>query len=147
MTDFQENSLGEAIKASAGGAGEWSDPPKTDFEAIAKWALSGRVGASSKCIAQHMVGLPCDGSYPHDSGDFQRCEALLDAVPSLRKRLPEMAAVNQYWAALAPHWDDIRQSTDKTEAIRRIVRPIESADSRVVLLGEGVTMRFGSIRD
>jgi hypothetical protein len=114
-----------------------------DYHALAIWALGREVGASSKCIARHMLGLPTDGSYPHDSGDFGRCEALLGSVPELRARLPEMASVNSYWAAIVPHWDAIRDTPDTTAAIRAIIHPLQDKDQRVVRLGNGATLHFG----
>lgn len=107
------------------------------------WALGDGVGQSSKCIAQHLMGLKPNGSYPSDGGDFMRCEGLLDAVPEFRDRIGEMASVNAYWAALAPAWESIRQSSDKYEAIKRLTRPVEKGDPNVVRLGEGVLIRFG----
>lgn len=112
-----------------------------DYKAIATWAL-GRTGASAKCIARHLMGLSIDGSYPHDGGDFGRCEALLEAVPGLRDRLPEMAEVNQYWAALVPRWEEIRASKDQYRLIQSIVRPVQDADSNHIRLGDGISMTF-----
>lgn len=113
-----------------------------DYKAIATWALGG-TGASSKCIARHMMGLSTDGSYPLDGGDFGRCEALLDAVPELRQRLPEMAEVNRYWSALVPRWEEIRASKDQYPLIQSIVRPIQDADSNHIRIGDGISMTIG----
>ena len=114
-----------------------------DYRAIATWALGYSTGASAKCIAGHLMGLGVDGSYPHDGGDFDRCEKLLEVVPGLRDRLAEMASVNAYWAALVARWEDIRASSDKYALIQSIVRSVEDRDPRVVRLGDGVTMRMG----
>lgn len=113
-----------------------------EFKAVAVWALTGRTGMSSKAIAAHLLGLECDGSYPHDGGDFGRCEKLLEAVPSFRERLTEMTSVNKYWAAIAPRWGEIRSASDKYEKIKSITRPIEDEDLRVVRLSETVSIRF-----
>ena len=110
------------------------------FQQVAIWALTGSTGMSSKAIALHLLGLESDGSYPRDGGDFARCEGLLDAVPTFRARIGEMAEVNAYWAALAPKWEEIRVAADKSAAIAAIVRPIQDQDPRVVRLGPGVTM-------
>ena len=90
-----------------------------------------------------MMGLPTDGDYPRDGGDFGRCEGLLNSAPELRARIHEMATVNSYWAALAPQWDTIRQAEDKTAAIRAIIRPIQDKDRRIVRLASGATIEFG----
>ena len=117
-----------------------------DYRAIAEWALSGSTGMSSKCIITHMMGNRSDGSYPHDGGDFDRCERLLDTVPGLRVRLKEMAAVNKYWAALVPKWNEIKLSKDKYALISSITNPIEDGDSQVVRLDGGAIMRFGNVK-
>lgn len=116
-----------------------------ETRAIAAWALSGRTGASSQAMAAHLLGLKCDGSYPHDGGDFGRCEGLLDAVPSLRGRLGEMASLNAYWAALVPAWEEIRQAPegDRRSLIRRAIRPVEDKNPRFVRFASGGSMRFG----
>lgn len=116
-----------------------------DYKALAQWALGGSTGLSSKCIALHMCGLEANGHYPHDSGDFGRCETLLEAVPGLRERLDEMKGVNTYWAALVPRWEEIRTAPkdEQTDLIRSIVRPIQNADPRVITIGDGITMTIG----
>ncbi|QEL18769.1 hypothetical protein PX52LOC_05807 [Limnoglobus roseus] len=117
---------------------------------VLKWALTGHTGASSKCMAAHLTGNECDGSYPHDAGDFGRCAGLLDAAPELRPLLPKMAEVNRYWAALVPLWDSIEALSGdyrkQTDAISKAIRPIEDKDSGVVRLGKGATIRFGAIK-
>ena len=74
---------------------------------VLRWLLSGRVGLSSKAMAAHLCGFPCEGDYPIDPDDFNRCVMLLDAVPEARALLPKMAEVNRYWAALVSRWDEI----------------------------------------
>jgi len=114
-----------------------------DYKAIATWAVGRSTGASATCIARHMMGLKTDGSYPHDGGDFGRCEALLNAVPEFRERLIEMAEVNTYWAHLAPRWDEIKASKDQYRLIQSIVRPTEDKDPNHVRLSENMSMRIG----
>lgn len=113
-----------------------------EYRRLIEWALGDSTGMSAKCIARHMVGLPTDGSYPHDGGDFGRCEKLLDACPEFRERLPEMAKVNPYWAALVPRWGEIRAASDKYELIKSITLPVEKQDRSVVRLSENVSIRF-----
>lgn len=114
-----------------------------DYKSLAIWALGRHTGASAECIACHMIGIGERKDYPSDGGDFDRCEALLDAMPEFRARLPEMASVSPYWAALVARWEDIRRCDDKYAVIQSIVRPVEDADSSVIRLGEGVTLRRG----
>ncbi|MFG6083756.1 hypothetical protein ACEUZ9_005481 [Paracoccus litorisediminis] len=96
-------------------------PASIDLVDLAIWAL-GRNGASATCIARHMLGLETDGSVPYDSGDFGRCELLMEKVSGIRERLPEMAKVNRQWAALAPRWDEIKASTHRSRLIQSIIR-------------------------
>jgi uncharacterized protein (UPF0335 family) len=65
----------------------------------------------------------------------------------LRDRLPEMADVNAYWAALAPEWERIRSlpETERTEAIRKIVKPIQARDPGHIPFGANAHMHAGPI--
>ena len=74
---------------------------------ILAWMGTGRVGASSNAMALHMCGAPCDGAYPHDPDDLNRCMLFLEAVPEARAELPRMATVNKTWAALVARWNEI----------------------------------------
>ena len=76
-------------------------------EQILQWLMNGRVGASSKAMATHLCGLRCDGSYPLDPGDLNRCLLFLQDVPEARAELPKMATVNKVWAALVERWSEI----------------------------------------
>lgn len=117
-----------------------------DYKAVAEWALSGTTGLSAEAIATNLCDIgKKTGNYPHDAGDFGRCERLLNAVPELRGRLHEMASVNQYWDALIPVWEAIRSANDadKYALIQAAVRKIEDQDPSIIRLGDGITMRFG----
>ena len=119
-----------------------------DHKAIAEWAMSGTTGASAEAIASNLTGIGKKrGDYPHDGGDFGRCERLLDMVPELRPRLHEMAGVNKYWAALIPRWEEIRATPKdgRYDLIQSIIRPLEDDDPSVIRLGKGAAMRFGGI--
>lgn len=76
-------------------------------ENVMLWMLNGKVGASSKAMAAHLCGQACDGSYPHDPDDLNRCLLFLEAVPEARSELPRMATLNKTWAALVARWDEI----------------------------------------
>ncbi len=114
-----------------------------NYKAIAKWALGPDTGASSKAIATHLMGINSDGfaDYPHDGGDFNRCETLLATVPEFRERLHEMANTNKYWAALVPRWDEIRASKDKYALIQSIIRPKEKTDRNHISVSDYVSIR------
>lgn len=117
---------------------------------VLKWALTGKTGLSSKCMAAHLTGNECDGNYPHDGSDFDRCIGLLAAVPELRPFLPKMAEVNRYWAALVSKWDAIEalsgDSAAQYKLIQSAVRPIEDKDSDVLRLDARTIVRVGGIK-
>lgn len=115
---------------------------------ILDWMITGRTGASSKCMAAHLTGRPNDGSYPHDGGDFGRCLRLLEAVPELRDRLPNMETAGRAWAALASAWDELEAlHASSPEAcgkrIREIIRPVEQSDPNVHRVSPNMTIRTG----
>jgi hypothetical protein len=106
---------------------------------VLQWMMTGQVGASSRAMASHLCGVPCDGSYPEDTDDLNRCLLFLDAVPEARDLLPRMAAVNVTWAALVARWAEIeaafraevglnRRKSDRAPNTYRLMREtIESA--------------------
>jgi hypothetical protein len=77
-----------------------------------KWFASDDTGASSKSIANHMLGIKQEdvfgASAPCDGGDLGRCLRLLTLIPEWEPRIPEMAALSHEWAALAPHWQELK---------------------------------------
>lgn len=83
-------------------------------DAAITWLACGRRGISSNTMFTVMTGVDALGgwekSHPYDLYDFDRCVALLDAVPALRPRLPLMAGVSRAWAALVHQWDEIERS-------------------------------------
>ncbi|EKC7895920.1 hypothetical protein L4Q08_005472 [Pseudomonas aeruginosa] len=75
-----------------------------------KWLRDGQVGASSRAIHDHMLGLtPKRGYYdhPHDPDDLNRCLLLLDLIPEWKPRMREMAQHSTEWAALASSWEKL----------------------------------------
>lgn len=115
---------------------------------VLNWALAGRTGASSKCMAAHLMGLDSDKSYPSDTGDFKRCLGLLDAAPALRTRLHQMSKVSKQWAALVDNWGEIERrvrADDKTayDLMKSVLNPIEDADPNIFRVGPGATIHFG----
>lgn len=114
-----------------------------DHKAALAWALSRGTDASSIALVRTAVSMNCDGSYPLDRGDFDRCERAMTLIPGLRDRLPMMASVNSYWAALVPQWENIRSARNKTEAIRKITRPLEKTDKSFIRISGTASMRIG----
>lgn len=76
-------------------------------QAALKWIVGRDTGMSSQAIWAHMMGAPCDGSYPYDPDDFSRCDHLLRLIPEWRPRILEMAKYGPVWARLAEAWDEL----------------------------------------
>ncbi len=75
------------------------------------WLLSSDTGASSKSLARHMLGTKHEGGYvsaPWDGDDLGRCLRLLAKIPEWEARIGEMAALSHMWAALVPHWAELK---------------------------------------
>lgn len=92
-----------------------ADQPSAGLpEGAAKWLATGSRGVSSNTMFQTLIGFNAlkgsHGSHPHDPDDLDRCLKLLEAVPSLKPRIGEMASVSKQWAALVSRWDEIVES-------------------------------------
>ena len=78
---------------------------------ILKWMLTGNTGISSECIASVMAGItPKRKDIPYDPSDFERCLGLVNTVPGIRERLPEMREVSTKWNQFMDSWDAIEKS-------------------------------------
>ncbi len=114
---------------------------------ILDWFCNGETGASSKCMVFYLTNRDCDGSYPCDGGDFERCLGLLKAVPELRNELHRMTTVNRYWTALMPHWqelENIEGYIPRSQRIREIYQPVEAIDKNFIRFGN-LEIRFANI--
>lgn len=74
------------------------------------WITGPDTGVSSMTIWSVMTGQPmpdrsCGPNVPHDPDDFGRCYRLLQAFPSWRERLPEVAARYPKWGPMVREWD------------------------------------------
>ena len=125
------------------------------------WMAGSDTGASSKTIARHAMGLPHDDSFgvsePSDGSDLGRCLRLLSLIPEWEPRIGELAALSNAWAALVPHWDELKalmvaetgptfdrdKDTPKTnERIKAITSAARKADGWVSFGGiPGVSIR------
>lgn len=77
-----------------------------------KWLRDGQVGASSRSIHDHMLGLTPKRGYfdhPHDPDDMNRCLLLLDLIPEWAPRMGEMAQHSHQWADRAAEWEPISE--------------------------------------
>lgn len=70
------------------------------------WLFSGRVGLSSKAMAQCFSGV--DGAvrtdHPCDPSDFNRCLMYLDAVPEAKSHLDKLRSLSPAWNKLIDNW-------------------------------------------
>jgi hypothetical protein len=119
-------------------------------ERAAQWRAGRDTGASSKTLCAMMLGeTPRYRDHPHDGDDLGRCLRLLELIPEWKPRLPEMAAVSPYWAALVENWADLERLSKLTapsplrNRMKALLGPLEDADPNVIRLGRGVTMRIG----
>ena len=76
------------------------------------WLMSDDTGVSSKTIMHVMEGCapPSFGvDVPHDRSDFGRCHRLLEAFPSYRDRMREVADRYPMWGPLVREWGRLTQ--------------------------------------
>jgi hypothetical protein len=79
--------------------------------AVIHWLATGRVGASSKCMALWLAfDQKTDASHPWDPDDMNRCLLLLHQAPGLRPLIPRMAELSKVWKSIAARWDEIEAS-------------------------------------
>lgn len=78
-------------------------------EDVIRWLQNGERGISADTIVATLYDFPFvrDPSHPWDPDDFRRCQALLDACPSIAVRFQEMVAVNPIWAGLVAVWPEL----------------------------------------
>jgi hypothetical protein len=74
-------------------------------EAAAEWFATGERGSSSDAMFYRLAGVGrASVDAPSDVDDLRRCRLLLEQVPELRSRLPDMADVSDEWSRLVSHW-------------------------------------------
>lgn len=121
-----------------------------------QWFASDDTGSSSKTIANHMLGLDQEFiSEPADGSDLGRCLRLIAKFPEWESRIGELSDLSNAWAALVPHWSEIKQlMIDETgmgfdrdkpaprtyKRIRQITDSARKADGWVSF-GPGIQMR------
>jgi len=82
----------------------------TDIAKIMRWVIGNDTGISSKCIAAFMCGADVQNRYcdaPSDPSDLGRCLRLLELFPEWKPRMLEMSTVNDRWAKIVPHWEEL----------------------------------------
>lgn len=123
------------------------------------WLNGKGTGVSSKTICKFFLGEQPDYSYisyPHDTGDLQRCFSLLDKVPELWPHLEQLEVLGDLegavFAAIVPHfqqWHADLSLNDAGENAKRIysemkaiIEPIEKASGRVANIGPNASMKI-----
>lgn len=120
---------------------------------VLEWMATGQVGASSKSMALAACDLACDGSYPLDPSDFNRCLMLLQEIPAVRNHFDRIAALGEVWKRLIGRWSEIEhcfldeagsnwskaKSAPKTYAL---MKEVIGEEPGVINLGNGVSFRF-----
>lgn len=87
-------------------------------EAFCEWLYTGERGASSDYIARCVTGIPAQARHavPHDSGDFNRC---LGVIEALREHVSESDALaligksSDQWQNLAENWGTLEDMASK----------------------------------
>ena len=127
-----------------------------------EWFASSDTGASSQTIARHMMGMKHDGPFgvsePSDGGDLGRCLRLLAKIPEWDPRIGELAPLSHAWAALVPHWQELKAlmveetgaAFDRNKSAPRTYKRIQqiSAEARKadgwISIGKGASIRTGA---
>ncbi len=114
---------------------------QSDDVVVAKaidWLDNGRVGLSSATMCatffpqlknHHKLRDKYDFddnleiNWPHDNGDFSRCQKFLEAVPEVKSRLPELKSLCKEWNNLVDKWDEIAVLMDaNSDAAYSLIR-------------------------
>jgi len=83
---------------------------------VVQWLEVGRTGLSSlslcaalypQFVGRHKKLEDLEKNIPHDSADFGRCVAFLDAVPEARSKLENARGINKVWNALIENWSQL----------------------------------------
>lgn len=76
---------------------------------ILEWLANGRTGCSSKVMAFASIGIEHQDSpfHPSDPADLNRCLLLVEMVPEIKSKFPEIAKISDEWAQVISHWDEL----------------------------------------
>jgi len=101
-------------------------PEQAIAEKVLNWFANSRVGLSSKTMAMVACGIiPDEVHHPYDPDDLSRCIVLLDMVPEVRNHFDAISDLNNKWASLIQHWDEIESAYREEDAFgwSRVKRP------------------------
>lgn len=105
---------------------ESRQPEQAIAEKVLNWFANSRVGLSSKTMAMVACGIiPDEVHHPYDPDDLSRCIVLLDMVPEVRNHFDAISDLNNKWASLIQHWDEIESAYREEDAFgwSRVKRP------------------------
>ena len=108
------------------GAWQPRQPEQAIAEKVLNWFANSRVGLSSKTMAMVACGIiPDEVHHPYDPDDLSRCIVLLDMVPEVRNHFDAISDLNNKWASLIQHWDEIESAYREEDAFgwSRVKRP------------------------
>jgi len=83
------------------------------------WLVDGERGESSNALFTRLSGINAvmehgdRTAHPFDPADFRRCHLMLQAVPSLGRRLHEAKDLSPTWAALIGQWERLCKLFDE----------------------------------
>lgn len=84
------------------------------LERAFEWICKGEVGASSKTILFHFMGMEgFNVDYPYDNSDFRRCYLLLEKFPEWKSEMHQMKKYNRVWSNLADEWENLSELYEK----------------------------------
>ena len=78
-------------------------------EKLLKWYATGEKGLSSENMAATVLGLPSRLYHPCDPADLNRCIKLVDAVPEIKTKFPEIAKLSPQWKEVINNWEKLRE--------------------------------------
>ncbi len=90
------------------------------FRQVRTWLANGGSGISAKSLALTLLfrNRSFNHGIPSDSDDFERCLRLVQEVPELRKRLPEMIVLTEgqtHWYGSDINWEFFILNWEKLE--------------------------------
>lgn len=81
------------------------------------WLAHGERGLSSETIFTLVTGVRCleddDMSVPHDTGDFRRCQRLLEQCPEIASNFTQVMSKQEGWGKIVQYWTEILTRLDK----------------------------------
>jgi hypothetical protein len=71
-------------------------------------------------------------SHPWGAGSIAGCISLLDDIPSLRKKLPEMALLSREWKRIIAAWEQLEECYRAESNLQQHPRPMSGTTNALV---------------